>query len=114
MLHWIDFSEACIGGCNDLEAVSPKDEESQEDMVGRGIKGQVASYKPSAKEKEEHEKSHIPFRRWCEFSVMGKSKNASHKSSDKEEKNQVPTISYEYALPKSKDVKEEEIKCGRY
>ena len=79
-------------------------------MVGRGIKGQVASYKPSTKEKEEHEKSHIPFRRWCEFCVMGESKNASHKSSDKEEKNQVPTISYDYAVPKSKEGKEEDIK----
>ena len=71
-------------------------------MVGRGIRGQAAAYKPSAKGKEEYEKSHIPFRRWYEFYEMGKSKNAPRKSSDKAEKNQAPTISYDHAVPKSK------------
>ena len=47
-----NFSEACVRDHNDLEAVSPMEEEDQEDMVGRGIKGQAASYKPSQKEKD--------------------------------------------------------------
>ena len=49
-----NFSEACVRDHNDLEAVSPIEEEDQEDMVGRGIKGQAASYKQ--KEKDEHER----------------------------------------------------------
>ena len=53
-----NFSEARVRDHNDLEAVSPMEEEDQEDMVGRGIKGQAASYKPSQKEKDEHERSH--------------------------------------------------------
>ena len=79
-------------------------------MVGRGIRRQAALYKPSAKEREEHEKSHIPFRRWCEVCVMGTSKSASHKSSDKEEK----SISYDYAVPKSKEGKEEDTNMSAY
>ena len=90
--------------------MSLKVEEDKEDLVGRGVRGQEASYKPGPKEKGEQEKSHILLMRWGELCVMGKSKRASHRSSDKEEKNQVPTIAYDYALPKSKDGKEEDIK----
>ena len=92
----------CLGESNDIKTVSNEDEREVADVGGRGIGGQVAWYKPSAKEKGASEKSHIPFRRWCVFCVMGKSKNASHRSSENEDKHQVPTISRNYAVSKSK------------
>ena len=59
-----------------------KEEESEE---GRGISGQKAVYKPSKEEWDEHERSHIPFRKWCPFCVRGKCKGATHKRTEKSE-----------------------------
>ena len=79
--QWNHLAEGCpttsicqrrVWVSNDIQTVSPKDEEGQEDMVGRGVRAQATSYKPSAKEKEEHEQSHIPLRWWCEICVMGR------------------------------------------
>ncbi len=39
-----------------------KEEESED---GRGIAGQKAVYKPSKEEWDEHQRTHIPFRKWC-------------------------------------------------
>ena len=67
-------------------------------------------FKPSQAEIDDHMATHIPFRSWCEFCVMGKSRNVSHKSV-KSEEDSVPKVSIDYAyLGKSKDKQEDEHK----
>ena len=49
---------------------------------GRHIAGQKKVFAPSAEEKEAHMRTHIPYRRWCEFCVRGKCKNPAHKKAE--------------------------------
>ena len=58
------------------DTVSP-DEETEE---GIRIKGKAIVVGPTQEEFEEHMRTHIPFRNWCEFCVKRKSKNDPHKS----------------------------------
>ena len=63
-------------------------------------------YKPSKEEWDEHQRTHIPFRKWCPHCVRGKCKGATHKKSEKseEEKEQeVPVILLDYMGKKTKD-----------
>ena len=46
---------------------------------GTGLKGKARVTGPSKEEYEEHMRSHMPFRSWCEFCVKGKSKACTHK-----------------------------------
>ena len=57
--------------------------------------------------REEHEKTHTPYRSWCEFCVRGRGVNASHakKAHDDEDKNieKVPRVSMDYFYMSTKD-----------
>ena len=59
---------------------------------------------PIQEEFEEHMRTHIPFRNWCEFCVNGKSKNDPRKSSAGEERSLgeegVPTVGIDYTFPR--------------
>ena len=48
-------------------------------------------------EKEEHERTHIPFRAWCPMCVKGKAKNAPHTKEKEKEKSAIPGVSMDYA-----------------
>ena len=63
---------------------------------------------PSQKEIDEHMLTHIPFRSWCKFCVMGKSVASPHRKIDKSE-DTVPTVSIDYAFLNDKQevIKEE-------
>ena len=80
-----------------------KEEEEEE---GRGIAGQKAVYKPSKEEWDEHQRTHIPFRKWCLHCVRGKCKGATHKKcekSEEEKEQEVPVISLDHVGKKTKD-----------
>ena len=62
---------------------------------GRAIKGQRYVVAPSREEYENHMRTHIPFRKWCQFCVMGKSKSMPHRKSE-DGKREVPMMSYDY------------------
>ena len=51
-------------------------EESEEAQEAKGIKTEEA---PSAKEVEEHERTHAKYRSWCKHCVFGRGKNNPHK-----------------------------------
>ena len=70
------------------------------DGEGRTITGQKPIITPSKEEVENHMRTHVPMRAWCEFCVMGKGKNSQHRSGEKM-KREVPMISYDYMMPKS-------------
>ena len=55
-----------------------EDREAREFWEGLGDDQEAnikeSEYIPTAKEVEEHEATHIPYRSWCQFSVRGKGK----------------------------------------
>jgi len=72
--------------------------EGDEGEEGRAIAGQKAVYKPSKEEWDEHERAHIPFRKWCPFCVRGKCKGGIHKKrerTEEEKEKEVPVIAIE-------------------
>ena len=77
------------------------------------IKGKVIVTGPTRDEFEEHMRTHIPFRNWCEFCVKGKSRSDAH-GKDAGEKaslgeDSIPRIGIDYTYPRQgKDKRSEE------
>ena len=63
---------------------------------GRAPTGMRAPRRPTAAEREDHEKCHIPFRSWCRHCMRGKSKASPHQQGSGEEHDK-PMISLDYA-----------------
>ena len=61
---------------------------------GRSVTGQKRVYAPSAQEYDDHMRTHIPYRKWCECCVRGKAKNAAHTSEERKHY-EVPIIAYD-------------------
>ena len=91
------------------EEIREVDEVSEPEEEGRRIPGQKKVFAPSAEEMEAHMRTHIPYRRWCEYCVRGKCKNPGHRQ-NKDKIREVPMISYDYMQQKTKEGKEEGIK----
>ena len=71
------------------------------DEEGRQAKGLTAPKTVSKEERDEHERTHIPFRCWCKACVRGRKRKLAHKKRSDEEKmderkNAVPRISMDY------------------
>ena len=84
--------------------------EGQEE--GRVIKSQKILYQPSQQEWDDHQRTHIPFRKWCPYCVEGKCVSGAHRrtfKTDEELEQEVPVISIDYMGPKSKDDKSAKI-----
>ena len=72
------------------------DEEGEEGWDSKGI---VCGTKPSQREIDDHERTHIPFRNWCKHCVFGKAKSTNHEE-DKEDEKGVPKVSWDYMYMK--------------
>ena len=87
------------------ETVSPESEE------GVKIKGKTIAVGPSKEEYDEHMRTHVPFRSWCEFCVKGKAKADPHRRGTAEksriEERGIPTIGIDYTFPRSETSKED-------
>jgi hypothetical protein len=60
--------------------------------------------KPTVKEVEEHNLTHLPFRNWCIFCVKGKSKDDPHRRRIKQDEEQeVPIVSIDYMFMESRE-----------
>ena len=84
----------------------------EEGEEGRAISSQKMIYQPSQQEWADHQRIHIPFRKWCPYCVRGKCTSGAHRRGDKSEKElekEVPVISLDYMGPKSKDDKSAKI-----
>ena len=82
-----------------LEVLGADDDEG-EGMAAEVVqsKGMREPYRPSKAEREEHERTHVPFRSWCPHCMRGKSKASGHKSSGAEgSQRSKPIISIDYA-----------------
>ena len=68
-------------------------EESEEAKASKGIS---SGTKPSQREIDEHERTHMPFRSWCKHCVMGRSDGNAHRKSKNHDQQEVTTVSCDY------------------
>ena len=65
---------------------------------------------PTAEEREVHNRTHMPYRAWCEFCIRGKADSAPHRRrkslGDKSQENPVVSIDYMYMTPAAKETEE--------
>ena len=73
---------------------------------GRSVVGQKRVYAPSAQEYDDHMRTHIPYRKWCECCVRGKATNVAHTSSVRSHY-EVPNIAYDYMKQRTEAVRTE-------
>ena len=81
-------------------------EKESEGEEGRNTVGIGETMRVTREEREEHERTHTPFRAWCPFCVKGRATNAQHrKNRDGEEEKElrVPRISLDYFYMSKKD-----------
>ena len=74
--------------------------------------------KPTQREREEHEATHVPFRDWCAHSMMGRGRTHHHVAKQKsEDQSKRPIIAMEYffmkleSAPSVQSISEEPITC---
>ena len=72
--------------------MSVGEEERTEAKPNKGLNHGI---KPSQKEVDEHERTHLPFRSWCAHCVKGKGQSHPHWNKDKEDCG-IATISWNY------------------
>ena len=92
------------------EGVGHSEDQEEGEIIeeGRQIKGQKIIYQPSKQEYDDHQRTHIPFRKWCPHCVRGKCTSGAHRRTHKTEEElekETPVISWDYMGPKSKDLK---------
>ena len=59
-------------------------------------------YRPSAREVEEHNATHVPFRNWCPFCVAGKAKEEPHHRRDSDRVDDLHVVSMDYVYMEDK------------
>ena len=85
--------------------------EAAEGEEGRGAKGLPAPQRVSAKEREEHNLTHTPYRAWCKYCVQGRGKKAAHRRKgcdDDDEEIREPRVSMDYFFMHEEDKGEED------
>ena len=90
-----------IGGAT----VSPRNDDvslggegAAEEMVALPVTLRRSWLQTTAVEREVHNRTHMPYRAWCEFCVRGKADSAPHRrhSGDKLHENQAVSLGYMY------------------
>ena len=75
---------------------------------GRPARGLTAPTKVSKQEREEHERTHTPYRAWRKYCVWARGRNTPHmskKEEDDEASRTVPRISMDYFFMGDADMK---------
>ena len=75
---------------------------------GRKSKGLTAPMKVSKEEREEHERTHTPYRAWCTACVKARGRATPHMKSKTKEEEAVPKISMDYFFMSKRDEESEE------
>ena len=74
-----------------------EDGDCEADVEGRRVVVPRAPSQPTRAEREEHDRTHLPFISWCRFCVADKGVSAPHRLSEAEE-NGVPGLAMDYAF----------------
>ena len=85
-----------------------EESERGEGEEGRRSRGIRAPQRISKQEKEEHERTHTPFRAWCSHCVRGRGKNTPHRKNKDTEDIAVPRVSMDYFFMSDEDQKASE------
>ncbi len=89
------------------ERAENKEGGEEEGEEGRIAKGLTAPVRVTKEMREEHEKSHTPYRSWCPFCVRGRGISCGHKkvAHDEEDEKvaQVPRVAMDYGFMSTKD-----------
>jgi len=56
---------------------------------------------PTQDEGAQHEYTHLPYRSWCKFCVVGRGRQEPHMKAKHDSENEMPEISIDYAFPAS-------------
>ena len=65
---------------------------------GRAVKKLGDPRKPTQMEVEDHERTHLPYRNWCAYCVMGKGKDLDHRKAIEGERG-LSEYSFDYCFP---------------
>ena len=88
--------------CDDVEQ-EDQQEEGTEAVHPKAIWKPI---RPTVKEVEEHNLTHLPFRNWCIFCVKGKAKDDPHRRKIKQDEEQdIPIISIDYMFMESREAR---------
>ena len=72
--------------------------------------------KPTQREREEHEATHVPFRDWCAYCMMGRGRTHHHVTKQKsEDQSRRPIIAMDYffmRMESSPSVRTNNVHCG--
>jgi hypothetical protein len=105
----------CCSVCRNVDAVSPKEVSESEDddevvvegTVGEKIRGEKGGEsirmiadprRPTEKEVEKHNLTHLPYRNWCPVCVAAKGKDLDHRKDVREDRG-LPEFSFDYCFP---------------
>ena len=84
------------------EVVGPEGGESEEEAEMsemRKVLCRKPPFGPTLQEKNEHRKTHLPFRPWCPICVKGRAKNWAHyKAKKEEEEEKGQSVSFDYCF----------------
>ena len=68
-----------------MEKEKEKEGKEEESCEGRKSVGRKSPKEPTKVEKEEHERTHCPYRSWCEHCVRARARNGHHRRQTPEE-----------------------------
>ena len=101
------ISHAVSKADSDEEMIQTGDMRAGADDPGseetKSVKMKKTPRQPSQREREEHERTHLPFRDWCTHCIKAKSRNDPHKRETDEMKSEelrdeaISTVSFDYS-----------------
>ena len=101
------ISHAVSKADSDEEMIQTGDVRAGADDPGseetKSVKMKKTPRQPSQREREEHERTHLPFRDWCTHCIKAKSRNDPHKRETDEMKSEelrdeaISTVSFDYS-----------------
>ena len=83
-----------------------KEGEKEESCEGRNSVGRKSPKEPTKVEKEEHERTHCPYRSWCEHCVRTRARNGRHRRQVPEEpleEVKAPRVHFDYFFMSRED-----------
>ncbi len=80
------------------EVESEQDEEKE--YGERDVRKVKRLTKPSEDEIEAHERTHLPFRSWCEACVKGRGKEEACRRQDGRDDHELPEVHFDFCFPK--------------
>ena len=83
---------------HDDTTIELEDEAEEAEEEARKVKLAASPYVPTAKEVDEHNVTHLPFRSWCHQCVKGKARNKSHFKNKEAKDYKVRHVVVDYAF----------------